>query len=475
MSWVKSQKLWRKWAYDPVSGKHKWFTVSPRQLRAKYGRTLEECPDDKEGSWPLANLWWQEKEFELAAAGKPPPRPLADRERIAFANAGIPPEEWEKQAREWDGRGTTSKVVNASLAMLASHLLKEGSLPPEVAAIVSAAGGQQLEEAGKVFRGESPTPSDRSVRTFSEKWLKHQQAQVAAGQMTAARAANNRTCLEHFLAFLGEADISTIDAERLDSFYLHVVGKIRRPGKEEGWSVAYAKDVFSVARSFIRYSWAQCGGCDLPRNIDFKFKFGSPAKKVATWTPIEFMRIVSEAPGKLKLCLLLMANTGSTQQDVSDLLDEEVDWEQGSITRKRSKTKDKENVPTVSYKLWPETFALLRKYRSGTERVLLTESGQPYVRTTLNPTTGKLSKADGFASNYVHLKKRLAFAKPMKQLRKLGASLLAKHEVYGRFASYFLGHSPRTVADRHYVTPPQELFDEAVTWLGRQLGQVPST
>jgi hypothetical protein len=37
----------------------------------------------------------------------------------------------------------------------------------------------------------------------------------------------------------------------------------------------------------------------------------------------------------------------------------------------------------------------------------------------------------------------------------------------------FLGHSPRTVADRHYVVPPQELLDEAVTWLGRQLGQVP--
>ena len=27
------------------------------------------------------------------------------------------------------------------------------------------------------------------------------------------------------------------------------------------------------------------------------------------------------------------------------------------------------------------------------------------------------------------------------------------------------------MADRHYAAPSQELFDEAVTWLGQQLGQ----
>jgi hypothetical protein len=166
-----------------------------------------------------------------------------------------------------------------------------------------------------------------------------------------------------------------------------------------------------------------------------------------------------------------MANCGMTQADVSDLLDREVDWAVGRITRKRSKTKGEVNVPTVCYKLWPVTFELLKKYRSGQERVLLTEAGEPYVRTQLNEQ-GRLVKADGFASNYAHVQKRLGLYRPLKQLRKLGASLLASHKDYGRFASYFLGHSPRTVADRHYVVPPQELFDEAVTWLGRQLGQV---
>jgi hypothetical protein len=102
--------------------------------------------------------------------------------------------------------------------------------------------------------------------------------------------------------------------------------------------------------------------------------------------------------------------------------------------------------------------------------VLLTETGLPFVRKELRG--GKLVKADGFASNFVHLKKRLKLNRSLKQLRKLGASLLDTHPTYGRFVQYFLGHSPRTVADKNYRLPSQELFDAAVTWLGQQLGQV---
>jgi hypothetical protein len=153
------------------------------------------------------------------------------------------------------------------------------------------------------------------------------------------------------------------------------------------------------------------------------------------------------------------------------LRDDEVDWHAGYITRRRSKTATRENAPTVCYRLWPVTFALLKKHRSRKERVLLTRQGQPFVRTHLN-AAGKQVKADGIASNYVHLKKRLKLNRPLKELRRLGATLLGKHKDYGRYSSFFLGHSPRTVADRHYVAPSQERFDEAVLWLGEQFGQL---
>jgi hypothetical protein len=163
-----------------------------------------------------------------------------------------------------------------------------------------------------------------------------------------------------------------------------------------------------------------------------------------------------------------------TQVDVSELRDNEVDWTAGRITRKRSKTATCENVPEVCYQLWRSTFALLKQYRSGSDRVLLTESGKPFIRKEL--VDGKLTKADGIASNFAHLRRKLrkcqpGFKRSLKQLRKLGASLLESHHEYGRYVSYFLGHSPRTVKDRHYAVPSQELFDDAVAWLGQQLGQ----
>jgi hypothetical protein len=48
---------------------------------------------------------------------------------------------------------------------------------------------------------------------------------------------------------------------------------------------------------------------------------------------------------------------------------------------------------------------------------------------------------------------------------------LAGHPTYGQFAFLFLGHSPKTTAEKHYIKVPQDLFDDAVRWLGKQYGQ----
>src|SRR5262249_54234124 len=157
----------------------------------------------------------------------------------------------------------------------------------------------------------------------------------------------------------------------------------KRHGESDGWSVSYAKDVFAVARAFIRWAWEQ-GSCELPRNIKMKAKFGSPLKAVTTWTVDEFKSTVTAAPARLKRAALLTPNCGMTQKNVADLRDDEVDWHAGSITRRRSKTATRENAPTVCYRLWPVTFALLKQHRSRKERVLLTKQGQPFVRTHLN-------------------------------------------------------------------------------------------
>src|SRR4051812_45992741 len=117
-----------------------------------------------------------------------------------------------------------------------------------------------------------------------------------------------------------------------------------------------------------------------------------------------------------------MANCGFTQQDVSDLHPSEVDWEQGRIRRKRSKTGDHDKVPLVDYLLWPETFALLKRYRSDDpDRVLKTESGKAWVRDVVKED-GSRGRTDAVQSNYRRL--IIEGKQPLKMIRKASSTLL---------------------------------------------------
>ena len=89
--------------------------------------------------------------------------------------------------------------------------------------------------------------------------------------------------------------------------------------------------------------------------------------KIVVFTKEEITSLLA-APDRTKLYILLMLNCGMTQKDIADLAVTEVNWEEGRIKRKRSKTGDCENVPTVNYKLWPETLRLLRQERRRIQR-----------------------------------------------------------------------------------------------------------
>jgi integrase len=114
------------------------------------------------------------------------------------------------------------------------------------------------------------------------------------------------------------------------------------------------------------------------------------AGRIEVWTRDEVHRFLAVAGGQTALHALLMLDCGFTAKDCSDLLQTEVDWKKGTVTRGRSKTAklrrpatlrdDDQGPPVVTYKLWPRTFALLRKHRSAdAEVVLLTAGGNRWV------------------------------------------------------------------------------------------------
>jgi hypothetical protein len=77
---------------------------------------------------------------------------------------------------------------------------------------------------------------------------------------------------------------------------------------------------------------------------------------------------------------------------------------------------------------------------------------------------------DAIKSNYVHLQSKTRFAYPLKLFRKTSATIIESHEHFGRYVGYFLGHAPRSLAERHYAAPSPELFDKIIKWLGEQYG-----
>jgi integrase len=385
-------------------------------------------------------------------------------------NATVWPAKWGSLPPE----ELPATAVAATGNYIVQKLLEGQGLPDHIAKGLPPARVQQVQDSVAGLRGEATAPAERTVASNCERWVALQQAKVAGGKLAPDRADNLRIYLNHFRDFLGgTAAVDGVDASKLEGFYRWCMQKVQQRQQDKdgkaGWSAVYAKKVFDTARVFVRYLW-ESGLIELPRNIDsreFGFKVG--AKAIETWTAGEFRAALDAATGQLRLHLLLMANCGFTQEDISDLLDTEVDWRAGRIIRKRSKTHDHANVPVVNYKLWPRTFALLKEYRSGRERVLLTESGKCWKRKEL--VGGKLVKYDSIASCYVGLKKKLnGFKKPLKWLRRMGATLLDSRPEYSRFSEMFLGHSPRGIKDRHYSAPDQNGFDEATAWLGQQLG-----
>ncbi len=312
-------------------------------------------------------------------------------------------------------------------------------------------------------------PKDKTVGWHIDSFIKFKTAQVAADQKSPGRLRNIRTYLNRFGDFIGkESVVESISAVTLADYHARLLGEVARGEISD----SSARDVLQIARQFIRRLWG-LDVIELPNNIDSRdLEIQVQAKTIELWDFNLLKGVLKSAPEPLRLYLLLMANCGMTQKDVSDLLPTQVDWKGGVIKRKRSKTKKWENVPMVAYRLWAETFKLLKKH-GATEgvRVLSASDGSALVFDSLSEKSkgSKNDKINEAWSQWVG-KQKLKDAKGLAAIRKTSATKLGSHNDYRAYAQYFLAQSAKTVADRHYIVPSQELFDVAVAWLGDQYG-----
>lgn len=445
MTWEHRKARWRK-IYQG-----KLYTISCYRLGV---------PPTKEESYKAANAWWLAKKTEIdgTQAASHFIRELEKR-RDWCRLQGEAGHAADYEAAISEVRGWRAEDVQVDAAQ------QQISLPPsEVWQRIAVPSPEVWQDRIERDRPES-IPEDRTVRGQAERWLAGQEVKVKVGALAPGTLRNNADCLAHFRNFLGDiSPVTTIGEERLEAYFYHLIGRL------PDFSRDYALKCFGTAKAFIRYL-VEKDLIRFPKNFESRaFRFNVGARKIPTLTIEEFKLLLKHATGQMPLHLLLMANCGFTQVDIAELRGAEVRLGEGRIVRKRSKTQEHENVPEVNYKLWPETLGLLERHGSGGEIVLLTESGKPWVYET--HVGGRLKSTDNIASNYKWLKDRIRkregveFTRPLKLIRKTSATMLGGEGRYGLFlAQHFLGHSPRTVATRSYVAPPQDLFDEAVTWL----------
>jgi integrase len=207
-----------------------------------------------------------------------------------------------------------------------------------------------------------------------------------------------------------------------------------------------------------------------------KYSFLVPLQKPKTISLEWVQKLLNDANPRMKLFILLTLNCGFGASEIGQLSAEEYDPKTGRITHKRHKTENYGNVPTVCYKLWHETQALLdteiangKKHPKSAQFLLVNKNGEPLWSEYV--TEGKSRRSSNIASAFKRLMKKLREDDPSVpaityyQFRKTSASLLRNEPKHTSLVGIFLGHSPKSMADRHYNALDDTILDECLAWL----------
>ncbi|MGO9112785.1 MAG: tyrosine-type recombinase/integrase [Thermoguttaceae bacterium] len=297
-----------------------------------------------------------------------------------------------------------------------------------------------------------------------DEWLTGKKSQVIMGHIRQSTLSSTTNNITYFRNWAGDnTPLSSTNEKLLFDFFNHLAGEIG----DGNMKLGYAHQIMLYTKSFIRRQW-ELHRIELPRNIGSRdLSIRVPTAAISVLSVGDIKAFYNRGTSLLKTCILLSLNCGFNQVDIATLKHSEVDWERGTITKKRVKTGGSDSVPTVQWKLWPATYSLLKKHRTKhPELVLLGRKDRELMQ------GGGLERVDVIAKMWRYVRGKLGNKLEYKLLRKTASTTLASHPVHGRYAQYFLCHAASSVADKHYVKPSQGQFDDAIKWLGDQFSAV---
>ena len=414
----------------------------------------------KEASYQAANEWWEKKLADLSG-----PDPLQAAYDSSLGSVSL--EEMQRTIAE-------AELYQAVLFQKRNHPPRDQLAPESIDGILalgldldpeeletgSLSPDRRFELLGKVGNmiGKPAAPMTYQLKANSKRFLELERAKNRKprtyGELSESIEAIITTKYKGNAILYPEMDVRKIDKTTVENFYLFLrVESKREPGQQ--------KKQFGFFKRLVRHLFT-AELIDLPRNLDNKWDFNVVAKKVKEYDKAEILALLKALPDRLKLYALLGLNCGMLSVDVGSLRKDEIDMKVGRIKRKRTKTENEKDVPEVDYLLWPITFKLLKKCLSADPHLALTtKNGKPLVTFWIDEKGKKKEK------NMVRQQwKRAQTEIPHKAFRTIGATVIGSKADGGKVA-YYLGHSPKSIQDKHYKAPDRDQFDEIVTWLGQ--------
>jgi integrase len=412
MGWDSKHWRWKK------MHRGKMYTISCRQLRQSA---------TKMGSVVAANEWWRNKLAELNGLGS---SEEARRNRLKnmleqVLNMKIKTDEDMEYAKSWWSNKDAKIDGNYVMAFY----------------------GQDRASLSRRIEGEK---EEDTLGYWQGEWNKLQDTKMNAGGAP-GRYKTNKIYLRHFINFAGaDKNVKIVNSKLVQEYYQYVVAR-------KGWKGDTKRKIWIYFKSFAKYLYEN-EKIERVRNLkNPDFTFEQEDNEIDVWTAQECAQIVRAASGQPRLHILLCLNCGMTMKDISDLKPNEVDWHKGIISRKRSKMKKNKKALVVPYKLWDETFSLLKEHRGQGERVLTKVDGSTWHKNG--------------SSDVRHLEAVFKFAGLKGSHIKLrrSASTLIGHKFGHDITEYFDAHVPDTITRKHYLQPDYNQLAIALDWLKVQI------
>ena len=456
----------------------------------RYRVTCEDLgvPRTKEDSYQAANAWWEKKlaETRVRKIDEERREALTEIERkISFASQHAPD-------LMCDLKDTKAQIETEIPGEVVLHDDAEIQHNLEIARLMGITIPEDLDP--KVLQhlfGNQRIWSERLQRAgivAKQKTLRHNLSKFLQVQQIRQQPATHKEMAAYLNGLLEtpfwapDTDIATINEQTVTSHYLWL------SSKKYGWR--QHNKVLGFFRRFVFWLWQEKVIDDIPRNLKAtNHRKNKVHKEVKRYTGIA--EVIKQLPSRHRLWAFLGLNCGMTNADLGALFWQDdtltigqveevgdrsvevvglVDPKNWTIRRRRAKTGQNPNTPTVTYKLWPETVALLKKLRSRHGLLFETKTGRPLYESRFDEDDQgnvNVKTKDLFATYWNRHDPKPPFS--LGKFRSIAATALKEDKIYRQYEDYFLAHAPKSLADQHYGAESDKPFFQALRFIRKKV------